>query len=108
MKRIQSRRAKPRPGRVRGQAMTALRDACYLRDKGLCRGCGRPVDPGAWDLAHVRGKRMWGDTLANVCVKHPHCHQTIEHHNGGMQKIVPAKPRPTPSNNMSHVCKNLS
>lgn len=81
------KRGKPRAGRVRGRKMAELRAACFDRDRGICQACFLPVDPNDWDMAHVRGKRMWGDGLDNVRTKHPHCHRVLEHN----PKAVPAK-----------------
>jgi 5-methylcytosine-specific restriction endonuclease McrA len=85
-------RAKARPGRLKGKAMTALRIACFERDKGMCQECGR--FPGWWwgEMAHIRAKRNNGDTLDNVRWLCSRCHM-IEHSYGKSGvKPVPKKP----------------
>lgn len=69
--------------------MTALREARFAFDGGICQGCFHEVDPNNWHLAHIKGKRMWGDSIANVRVKHPDCHIVLEHN----PKSVPPKDR---------------
>lgn len=87
-RRVRVRRSrKVRPGRLKGKALSALRAACFDRDGGICVGCGFPVDPSHWHMAHVRGKRMWGDSLDNVKTMHPYCHLVGEHN----PKSVPRK-----------------
>jgi hypothetical protein len=86
---IRSRRTKPRPGRLKGLSLEALRLDCYLRDTGRCVKCDKRVhlfsrfdgDPDAYDMAHRRNKRMWGDNLDNVQAECHACH--ITGHNGG-------------------------
>lgn len=86
-------RAKPRPGRVKGADLTARRAERWVIDKGICQGCFRPCDPKNWHLAHFRNKRMWGDGIENMRVKHPDCHLVIEHSYGPSgQKPCPPKP----------------
>jgi len=93
-------RSKPRPGRLKGDDLTALRDACFDYHKGICGGgktdrhgkplgCGQPCNPLAWEMAHIRGKRNFGDKPENVVPKHPICHQVYEHR----PKSVPRKQR---------------
>lgn len=89
LRRIKSR-SKPRPGRKKGADSAELRRQCFERDKGICQVCMQPVHPDAWHMAHVRGKRMWGDSLENVKTTHPHCHLVTLHN----PKSVPRKPRP--------------
>lgn len=72
---IKRSRSKPRPGRVTGKAMTQLREAVWARDCGLCCFCGLPVDFETGQMAHLRGKRMWGDDIDNVRgPSHARCH----------------------------------
>jgi hypothetical protein len=85
---IRSRRSKPRRGRLRGKDMSELREAAFQRDGGICQHCFLPCGEDTWDLAHVRGKRMWGDRLDNVRIKHKYCHRILEHN----PKVVPPKP----------------
>ncbi len=74
--------------RLSGKAMDDLRMACWSRDNGLCVCCGRPAKldvpdyhPARYDMAHVRNKRMYGDTLANVKTMRHECHMR-EHTKG--------------------------
>jgi 5-methylcytosine-specific restriction endonuclease McrA len=77
--------------RLYGKDLEALREACYMRDSGLCEVCGR-WSPLHGDLmirahmAHRRGKRNNGDTLGNVRILCPVHHG--EEHN---PKSVPKK-----------------
>jgi 5-methylcytosine-specific restriction endonuclease McrA len=96
MQRIKPR-SKPRPGRLKGKAIGSLREQCWERDKGICGGgrsyrgkplgCGLPVDPNNWHMAHLKGKRMGGDNLNNVVVCHMVCHLVGIHN----PKSVPRK-----------------
>jgi hypothetical protein len=81
---IRSKRKKPRTGRLKGAALLQLRELCFRRDNFHCVDCGRPVvleanRPETGEMAHVRGKRMWGDHLSNVRTKCFRCHRIIEH-----------------------------
>ena len=87
-------RSKPRPGRLKGKDLEALRVACYLRDSGMCQECGCETfymasreHWAAYHMAHIRGKRMHGDSLENVRVLCGSCHRA--EHAGG--KPVPKK-----------------
>lgn len=77
-----------------GEALTQLRWDCYYRDGQRCVTCKRWVrfESGEWDsmhMAHVRNKRMYGDTLDNVRTKCGECHLVLEHN----PKSVPKKVR---------------
>ena len=98
---IRSRRKKPRPGRLKGSDLGALRVACFIRDGGRCVRCGKNLllnprfdgDPDAYDMAHKRNKAMWGDTLDNV---ESLCHEDhMKSHNAG------GKPCPAKSHSLS-------
>lgn len=85
---MQRKRAKPRPGRVTGDDLTALRAECYSRDAGLCQNCGRmtiqdaPHEWGnAYHMAHIRAKRIGLDGIDNVRVLCGMCHRY--EHTGG-------------------------
>jgi len=74
--------------RLKGDPLTKLREACFKRDGGLCVCCGRPVrdnvpdwHPDKYDMAHIKNKRMYGDTLDNVKTMRHECH--MREHNGG-------------------------
>jgi len=95
---IRSRRTKPRLGRLKGEAMEALRRECFERDGYQCqhmlvigvdwklgklyRKCGASVTWESGHMAHTRNKRMWGDCLAQVTTKCAACHIGIEHSYG--------------------------
>lgn len=69
--RVKKYRAKARAGRLKGEEIVQLRILCFERDGGKCVVCGigLQLERGHWDsmeMAHIRGKRMWGDCLANV------------------------------------------
>jgi hypothetical protein len=74
--------------------MEELRIECYERDGGKCVECGKPLrfEAGYWDsmhMAHIKNKRMYGDTISNVrslCLWH---HLAGDHNCGG--KPVPKK-----------------
>jgi 5-methylcytosine-specific restriction endonuclease McrA len=97
---ILSRRKKPRPGRIDGKRLAALRLICFARYRGLCMVCGKKLylnarfdgDPDAYDMAHKRNKRMWGDNLDNVQAECHACHMT------GHSGNKPCPPKPTLTN----------
>ncbi|MGI4812090.1 MAG: HNH endonuclease [Janthinobacterium lividum] len=69
-----------------------------MRDKGRCQACG--VDTryatghmfeNSYHMAHIKAKRMGGDSLENVRTLCGRCHRN-EHNAGG--KPCPRKPRP--------------
>lgn len=74
--------------RLSGQALVDLRNACYMRDHGLCRECGKPLlfdaewkgHPDRYHMAHIGNKRMYGDTIENVRALCGDCHRA-EHGN---------------------------
>lgn len=83
-------RRKPRPGRVKGADMTALREAVWTRDNGLCCFCGMPVDFTCGEMAHLRNKRMWGGGIDNIRgPAHKKCHQ--DSHNAGGKPVPKAE-----------------
>jgi 5-methylcytosine-specific restriction endonuclease McrA len=84
-------RAKARPGRLKGKAMTDLRWACYLRDLGACQECRRFTHWELGQLAHIRAKRNNGDTLDNVRWLCADCHR-IEH-SYGKSGVKPCPPK---------------
>lgn len=91
----------PKPGivRLKGKDLEALRLACFMRDGGCCTKCGQRVilytredHPLKADMAHIRNKRMFGDTLDNVKLM---CHREhIEEHTQGKYG-KPCPPKPT-------------
>jgi 5-methylcytosine-specific restriction endonuclease McrA len=100
---IRSRRRKPRPGRLKGADMGALRRACFERDFYHCQHaishgrismpCGRRVTWESGHMAHIVGRGRGGkDELSNVTTKCAECHIGIEHSYGPSgQKPVPPK-----------------
>jgi 5-methylcytosine-specific restriction endonuclease McrA len=94
---IRSRRTKPRPGRVKD--IEPLRFAIFIRDKGRCVKCGKGLqfeprfhgDPDAYDMAHKRNKRMWGDTPSNLQAECHECHMEFHSYGPSMEKPCPAK-----------------
>jgi hypothetical protein len=88
------KRRKPRPGRLAGAALEALRQACFDRAGERCQECHclmlyrrrYELDPIAYEMAHVRGKRMWGDSLDQVRAL---CH--VCHHASHNPKPCPKK-----------------
>ena len=54
-----------------------LRQAVWKRDKGICRVCGRRVDPNDWALGHNRARSKGGKlTFKNTYVVHPLCNRS--------------------------------
>lgn len=91
--RIRKIRKGVRPGRLKGKDLAELRMRCYVRDRACCRECGRMTifdAPHTWGdsyhMHHVRGKRMWGDSLENVVTLCGACHR-----NTHCPKVVPPK-----------------
>lgn len=91
---VVTRRTKPRPGRLEGNDLEALRLACWKRDKGLCHNCGKPtlldiphVYADSFHMAHVKGKRMHGDSLPQVRTECGACHRN--YHNFGPSRLKP-------------------
>jgi len=94
--RLRARRPTPRTHklvvRLTGLALTALRYECWKRDEHRCQECGKVChpfprfdgDPDAYDMAHIRNKRMYGDTLDNVRTLCHKCHMQ-EHAKGRKQ-----------------------
>jgi 5-methylcytosine-specific restriction endonuclease McrA len=88
----------PKPGiiRLKGKALAQLRIHCFARDEGQCQNCGIGTfweprfdgDPIAFDMAHKRNKRMYGDVIGNVEVLCHSCHMRA--HAGG----EPCPPKP--------------
>ena len=86
--------------RLYGPDLEKLRDKCWERDRGICQKCGIALyrdsrfdgDPQAYHMAHIRNKRMYGDTLENVRALCGCCHtgDRAEHNCGG--KPLPRKP----------------
>ena len=88
---IKKVRSKPRPGRVRGKAMGAMRSEVFKRDGDCCTNCGAFV-PKTGHLAHKRSKRMFGDSPENTCVECPKCHGEYHAYGPSRQKPCPVRP----------------
>jgi len=94
--RLRARRPTPRTHklvvRLTGRELEELRHACWGRDNLRCKECGLETywkprwagDPLAYDMAHIRNKRMYGDTLENVRTLCHKCHMA-EHAKGRKQ-----------------------
>jgi len=75
--------------RLTGIDLADLRARCFDRDGGECQNCGKRLyinarfagDPDAYDMAHVRNKRMYGDAMDNVRALCHRCHM-LEHAGG--------------------------
>lgn len=75
--------------RLTGEDLTLLREGCFTRDGGRCVRCDKKLhfharfdgDPDAYDMAHKRNKRMYGDSLENVEAWCHACH--MGYHQGG-------------------------
>ena len=101
---IRKVRSKPRPGRLKGQALLELRADCYRRDFGICRKCGKCTN---WDasqesdnsyhMSHIRAKRIGLDILENVETLCGACHRKFHSFGPSMQKPCPPKPIDTDS-----------
>lgn len=96
---IRSRRTKPRPGRLAGADLEALRLACWQRDH-RCRYCKRSTifdapheHPDAFHMAHIGAKRRYGDSLENTETNCGDCHRRYHNYGPSMKKPVPAKVR---------------
>jgi hypothetical protein len=73
--------------RLSGKDMKALRLKRFEMDLGRCVDCGCEVNddlpdwhPRKFDLAHVRNKRNYGDTIENTRTKCHGCH--MREHSG--------------------------
>ena len=92
--RVKPVRSKPRPGRLKGEALKKLREDCHDRDKGRCQECGRltlfyadPIADISYHMAHKRNKRMHGDSLEQVRTLCGGCHRAS--HNAGGKPVPP-------------------
>jgi 5-methylcytosine-specific restriction endonuclease McrA len=84
---LRSKRPTPRAHklvvRLTGANLEALRRACWTRDRGICQECGvstfwearYDTDPMAYEMAHRRNKRMYGDSLENTRCLCKACHR---------------------------------
>jgi 5-methylcytosine-specific restriction endonuclease McrA len=71
-----------------GKDMDKLRMDCWNRDDGRCQECSKRLfwetswegHPDRYHMAHIRNKRMYGDTLQNVRALCGDCHRA-EHGN---------------------------
>jgi 5-methylcytosine-specific restriction endonuclease McrA len=77
---------KPQIVRLKGKDMALLRARCFVRDRYTCQECGYHGHWYGLDMAHIHGKRNYGDTLENVRTLCHRCHM-LEHN----PKSVPPK-----------------
>ena len=89
--RVKRVRAKARAGRKRGKDMSALRAESWEERGALCLYCAMPVSGKYGELAHIKGKRMWGDNKENVAPAHRECHRRFHEWGPSMTKPVPTK-----------------
>jgi 5-methylcytosine-specific restriction endonuclease McrA len=109
---IRSRRRKPGPGRLKGEALEALRRACFERDGYQCQQvlreepmpgfeadlvsvfrCWKRVTWESGHMAHIVSRGRGGkDELSNVKTKCAECHIGIEHSYGpsGRKPVPPS------------------
>ena len=92
------KRATPRPGRLKGADLEQLRVDCFFRDHWKCRSCGCYVfmslpqeDNKSAHMAHIKAKRMGGDSLENVRTLCGKCHRLEHAYGKSLEKPVPKK-----------------
>jgi 5-methylcytosine-specific restriction endonuclease McrA len=73
--------------------MSNLRHESWEEKDSLCFYCKLPCGFEAGDLAHIRNKRMWGDTKENTAPAHKECHRKFHAYGPSGVKPVPAKER---------------
>lgn len=95
---IRKSRKAARPGRLKGKDLALLRSDCWDRDRGICQNCRRPTwfhapKEFAWSyhMAHIKAKRMGGDSLENVRTLCGQCHRKEHAYGKSMTKPVPKK-----------------
>jgi hypothetical protein len=71
--------------------MSALREESWEGRGALCFYCGHHCPEFSGELAHIRGKRMWGDNKENVSPAHKECHQQFHAYGPTGIKPVPKK-----------------
>jgi 5-methylcytosine-specific restriction endonuclease McrA len=78
--------------------LQVLRNECWVRDKGCCVKCGVDVwqelphtSETAFHMAHIKAKRMGGDTLENVETLCGDCHRKYHNYGPSMEKPCKAK-----------------
>jgi 5-methylcytosine-specific restriction endonuclease McrA len=93
-------REKARPGRLKGEDLYNLRVACWLRDSEICTRCGIHTLfhapewwPNSYHMAHIKAKRMGGDSLDNVETLCGGCHRKYHNYGPSMEKPCPPKSR---------------
>lgn len=73
--------------------MSALRQRSWEERKSLCFYCHRTCSEKWDDLAHIRGKAMWGDNKENVSPAHHECHTKFHNFGPSLEKPCKAKER---------------
>lgn len=71
--------------RLRGQALKALVETVYERDKGCCVYCGRHVEKGTKPHHVIYKSRGGGDTEDNLVMLCADCHYRVHHGSGGAE-----------------------
>lgn len=81
---------------MKGEDLFKLRMDCWVRDGGRCQNCERmtifnadATKANSYHMAHIKAKRMGGDSLENTRTLCGECHRA-SHNAGG--KPCPAKP----------------
>jgi hypothetical protein len=91
--RVRTRRSKARRGRLKGAEMSELRTTSWQYRRGICIYCKLPCGEWFGELAHIRGKRSWGDNLGNVSPAHRECHQKFHAYGPSLEKPCKKKER---------------
>ena len=86
----------------------ALKVAVYHRDKGLCRLCGRQVDPTDYDIGHDKAHSKGGKlTYRNAILLHRVCNNSMRTLSLKQARHAIGMP-PTPAENTKRTLKQLS
>ena len=86
-------RSRPRRGRLKGAEMSELRATSWQERKGICIYCRQVCSEWFGELAHIRGKRNFGDNADNVSPAHRECHTKFHLYGKSMTKPCKAKER---------------
>lgn len=94
---MKKKRSKPRPGRLRGAAMHALRHEVFLRDGGRCVDChaGLIEFPEsrflarAYHMSHIVSRARGGRDEASNCVAKCYLCHIVKEHSYGPSGVKP-------------------